>query len=176
VQSIVSINQIGLAVWGWLSGGALISYEIATRGTSLTPNLNPTSPKGRSIRSRSDSSVSKLVEVAVFSLIGFLIAFPPFLNDVNWRKGLESRSFDQLQHAAIKWPYDQVRMNSIALIFEGNGFSKEAREIVEKAIEINPDSFDSWKALSVLATTTPEEKANAIAQMRRIDPRNVDLK
>jgi O-antigen ligase len=32
VQSIISINQIGLAIWGWLLGGALIAYERATRG------------------------------------------------------------------------------------------------------------------------------------------------
>ena len=31
LQSIISINQIGLAIWGWLFGGALMAYEIATR-------------------------------------------------------------------------------------------------------------------------------------------------
>jgi O-antigen ligase len=31
LQSIISINQIGLAVWGWLSSGCLIAYDLATR-------------------------------------------------------------------------------------------------------------------------------------------------
>ena len=40
LQSIISINQIGLAIWGWLFGGALIAYEIAPRPAS-TEILNP---------------------------------------------------------------------------------------------------------------------------------------
>jgi O-antigen ligase len=31
VQSIVSINQIGLAIWGWILSGLIVGYEINTR-------------------------------------------------------------------------------------------------------------------------------------------------
>ena len=31
VQAVISINQIGLAIWGWLLGGAVIAYEVSTR-------------------------------------------------------------------------------------------------------------------------------------------------
>jgi O-antigen ligase len=30
-QSLISINQIGLAIWGWVLSGAIIGYEINTR-------------------------------------------------------------------------------------------------------------------------------------------------
>jgi hypothetical protein len=40
LQSIISINQIGLAVWGWLFGGALIAYEIATRPKGLMTHMS----------------------------------------------------------------------------------------------------------------------------------------
>ena len=34
VQALISINQIGLAIWGWLFTGAVISYERSTRSDS----------------------------------------------------------------------------------------------------------------------------------------------
>jgi hypothetical protein len=30
-QSIISLNQLGLAVWGWIISGLIIGYEINTR-------------------------------------------------------------------------------------------------------------------------------------------------
>jgi hypothetical protein len=35
VQSIISINQIGLAVWGWIFNGAVIAYERSLRTSAL---------------------------------------------------------------------------------------------------------------------------------------------
>jgi hypothetical protein len=32
VQSLISINQLGLAIWGWVLTGLIIGYEINTRG------------------------------------------------------------------------------------------------------------------------------------------------
>jgi O-antigen ligase len=34
-QSLISINQVGLALWGWVLTGALIAYERATRGGTV---------------------------------------------------------------------------------------------------------------------------------------------
>ena len=31
LQSFISINQIGLAIWGWVLVGALVAYEYSTR-------------------------------------------------------------------------------------------------------------------------------------------------
>jgi hypothetical protein len=41
IQAAISINQIGLAIWGWLLGGSLIAYEIATRDTAVIENISP---------------------------------------------------------------------------------------------------------------------------------------
>jgi hypothetical protein len=38
-QSLISINQIGLAVWGWVFSGAIIGYEIYTRTEKQVTNF-----------------------------------------------------------------------------------------------------------------------------------------
>jgi hypothetical protein len=39
-----------------------------------------------------------------------------------------------------------------------------------------PDDFLMWNLLSQLPEATPEQKAEAKAQMKRLDPHNPDLK
>jgi hypothetical protein len=51
----------------------------------------------------------------------------------------------------------------------------QAREIALKATEYNPDYFDAWKLVYFLSNTTEEEKALALENMKRLDPRNPDV-
>jgi hypothetical protein len=50
LQSIISINQIGLAIWGWLFGGALIAYEVATRPLDEASTADSSTTKGTKFR------------------------------------------------------------------------------------------------------------------------------
>ena len=49
IQSVISISQIGLAVWGWITSGAVIAYEIATRD-SVDSGVKPS--KGKSSKQK----------------------------------------------------------------------------------------------------------------------------
>jgi hypothetical protein len=42
-------------------------------------------------------------------------------------------------------------------------------------IEFNPDHFDSWKMLHFISKSTPEEKATALENMKRLDPNNPNV-
>ena len=44
-QSIISLNQLGLAVWGWIISGLIIGYEINTREVEVVQKQGP---KGKS--------------------------------------------------------------------------------------------------------------------------------
>ena len=49
-QSIISLNQLGLAVWGWIISGLIIGFEINTRNktgisTEETPHRRKTTPQ-----------------------------------------------------------------------------------------------------------------------------------
>jgi hypothetical protein len=79
LQSIISINQIGLAVWGWLFGGALIAYEIATRtATAEIPNPSQQAvPRVRVKKKQSETIFSSTLIAGVGAVLGLLIACPP---------------------------------------------------------------------------------------------------
>jgi hypothetical protein len=94
LQSIISINQIGLAVWGWLFGGALIGFEIATRPKEN--DLESTKATGKTARvvkkSQSETIISSTLIAGVGTVIGLLIAVPPYSADAKWRTALSTQN------------------------------------------------------------------------------------
>ena len=66
-QSVISINQIGLAIWGWVLSGALIAYERASREDNI--NLAESGGK-RSAKSKPGDQ--QAVGVLVAALCGLV--------------------------------------------------------------------------------------------------------
>ena len=92
VQSIISINQIGLAIWGWLLGGTLIAYERATRSNGLSTSSR--TPKNR--KSGQSVGLSPFMVGALGAVIGLLIAVPPYSSDTKWKAALSSGSVEEI--------------------------------------------------------------------------------
>jgi hypothetical protein len=42
-------------------------------------------------------------------------------------------------------------------------------------VEFNPDHFDSWKMLYFISKSSPEDKALALENMKRLDPNNPNV-
>ena len=51
----------------------------------------------------------------------------------------------------------------------------QAHALALTAIKFDSESFDSWNALYSISKSTPEEKALAIQNMKRLDPLNPDV-
>jgi O-antigen ligase len=114
VQSIVSINQIGLAIWGWLLTGAVIAYEKSTRAGIDVPVAVAPQSKGRSVKASAKKSGSLVLAPALGFVVGVLVAFPPFAADAGWRSALKSGNAQLVYDAAFRWPQDSYRFNSIS--------------------------------------------------------------
>ena len=175
VQALISINQIGLAVWGWLLSGSVIAYEHATRaGNFPSAQANKIPKKQRSYVADTQPGVV-LAGIGGF-IVGLIIALPPFTADASWRTAISSNDALKIQAAAFKFPIDSWRMANATLIFENNKLYPQAIEMARKGVTYNPDSFDAWKVLGAVSQATPAEKTQAIEMMRKLDPRNKELK
>ena len=175
VQSIVSINQIGLAIWGWLLTGAVIAYEKSTRAEVDAPVAAAPLSKGRTVKAGSKKNGSLVLAPALGFIVGALVAFPPFAADAGWRGALQSGNAQSVYDAALKWPLDTYRMNSITSTLAQNKLEPQALEIIRKSVEFNPNSFDAWRVFASIPSASEAEKTTAMAMMRKLDPRNTNL-
>jgi len=175
VQAFISINQIGLAVWGWLLSGTVIAYEHTTREAVLSEIQSVKLPKKQRSRAADTQPGVVLAGVGGF-IIGSIIALPPFTADAAWRTAMASNNVQTIEAAANKFPLEILRLGNGALLFENNKLYPQALTLARKAVEFNPGSFDAWRVLSQVSQSTPEEKTKAIEMMHKLDPRNTELK
>jgi hypothetical protein len=175
LQSIISINQVGLAIWGWVLTGALVVYENLTRERLPdTPERN----KPRIVKRSNSQIVSPQLVAGVGFTIGLFVALPPLNSDMKWKSALDSGDALKVMETLesnLMVPANSNRFAEAAKLLAQSNLFDQARIAALKGIEFNEDSFDCWKILFILSTSTPDEKKLAIENMKRIDPRNPDV-
>ena len=178
LQSIISINQLGLAIWGWVTTGLLIAYERITRNTENSLGAQvPSRGKGKS-RQSINTFISPQLRAGVGALIGILIALPPLNADMNWRSALDSKNATQVIESlkpSYLNPLDSQRLSQAVQLFAGSNLLPQAHDAAIQGVKFSPDYFDGWKVLYFLSNSTPEEKALALENMKRLDPLNPDV-
>ena len=177
-QSIISLNQLGLAVWGWIISGLIIGYEIKTRTKEEPEEVKAPVGKGRSAAKAVSEKVSAktLVAMVAGGAIGLSVGLPPYLASAQFKSAFESSDAIIIEKAASLWPDEAMRYGQVALVLQANKLDAQAQAVVDKALLKFPDEFGLWSVAAKLSTATPEQIAEAKAQMKRLDPFNPDLK
>ena len=178
IQSIISINQIGIGFWGWLLSGALLSYVQLSKAEpkSEDPEKSKIARKGK--QSNQEVLSSNLV-AGVSMIVGALIAVPPLASDMKWMDAQRSRDALKLE-ATLEPGYLNPQNNQkyfmTIQLFEQSNLNDLSHKYALEAVAFNPNAYDAWKLLSLLRNTTEEEKKLALLNMRRLDPLNPNLK
>lgn len=169
-QSIISINQLALAAWGWVLMGLTIALSLNT--------LNKTEPSsenkklGKSKLPQNQISASTVLLVFLSLVVGISIGALPLNASANQKSAITSGKTDSVIAAAYSNPLDPNRMNVLAAILANYSYPDEALKVSKKTVEIFPLSYDAWRIISQLDTASSSEKAKALQEMRRLDPLN----
>lgn len=176
LQSIISINQIGLAVWGWLLSGALIAYERATRRDLLEVS-NQTGNRKISIPNLAFNPKT-IITGSIGALIGLLVAMPPLTSDTKWRTAQLSGSVEEIEatmKASYFNPQNTSKYSMNIQILETSNFPDLSHKYALEAVKWNPEAYDLWRALYFVRNSNKDEKAIALQNMKRLDPLNPDV-
>lgn len=165
-QSTVSINQLGLAIWGWVLSGAIIGLD------------HYGSDEGAKVKSGQRQLVPpKAVITGSLGLaLGALVAFGPIYQDVQFRSALTKSDAQVIKAAALNWPTNTYYLDYAANIFIENKFEDFALELSLRSTELNSRNFAGWNLLYKNPKTSAADKEKALAQMKELDPFNNTLK
>jgi hypothetical protein len=101
---------------------------------------------------------------------------PPYVASVKYKSALETGNPQVIQDAAFIWPLDYSRMVQVAITLNENKLEFQGLEVAVDATKKFPDNYSVWAALDAMKSATAEQKAQALAQMKRLDPLNPNLK
>jgi hypothetical protein len=177
-QSFISLNQLGLAVWGWIISGLIIGYEINTRDTQLiheSKNVSSKDKKGKKV-GKEEVAPATIIGVFLGLLAGAILSLPSLVASAQHKSALESGSYERVVDLAYSWPTDPYRMVQVASVLAGSKFEKEALGVILNATVKFPSEFKVWESLFNAPNATEEQKTEALAQMKRLDPLNPNLR
>ena len=168
-QSLISINQLGLGVWGWSTSGLIIGYELCTRAESPVVNHQPTSSK--KVTKEKVSSIA-LALTLLSTSVGIAIALPPYVAANKFYGALQTGDPKIIQHAAYLKPNERMRYLYVARALQENKFESESISVLRDASRIYPDSIELWRIWASIPSATPADVARANAEIKRLDPFN----
>lgn len=172
-QSIISINQIGLAVWGWAFTGLIIGWrnnpnKVDQRAYEKKSNLTSSSSKNLDPKT--------LMTVLLGMAVGLMLSAPPFISSANEKSAMASKQLKRILDSERKWPRDPSRSNQIVRILVANSLNKEALEIAKLSTSQFKSNFEGWKVLTEIPTVSEVNRKRALKNMKTLDPLNPKLK
>lgn len=162
IQSFISINHLGIAIWGWALGGAILGYEIKSK-------TNFDIVKSKNIFAQNISIVIGLI-------IGLTIATPELIKDAEFRSAMKSGNGDKIIALSTEWPQSMDRINLASGIFLENGFANQAVQIANSGVKFNSENLLAWQILYSIPEIPAEQKAIALSRIKELDPLNPQFK
>ena len=164
-QTLISINQIGLSIWGWIFSGLVVGLSLKTKSTSSNP-----------LKSTTDSFQSRyIVKVAIFGFLGLAIAMPPLLQDRAYRMALQTQNGAQIIAASKSKPLNAFYLNYTSILLIKNGYKSQSLELTKLAVEINPRNYSGWRLILNNSDSGSSDYSLALKNMRFLDPLNPQL-
>lgn len=176
LQSIISINQIGLAIWGWVITGAAIAYERMTRTQPSALTGENTVTRKHPKNQNAQASVIPLI--FTFGIVGLLLAVPPFASDSKWRKAQSAQTLEALEGSMVASyfnPPNNMKFVRNIQTLEQSQLYDLSRKYALMAVTWNPEAFELWRMLYFIQNSSTEEKSKALTNMKRLDPLNPEI-
>jgi len=162
-QTLISLGNIALSLWGWIIGGLIVGLEINSKNL-----LNTSSNKKRII-------LKTRTHVLLGIIFGAAVSGPNFIYDANFASSYKSGKLDRIVSSAESWPGDGYKMAMVVEILVNNGFNPDALNLAKKTTQKYPEVYEAWKTYYIVPGISSEEKNYIMSILQKLDPQNKTL-
>jgi len=173
VQSIVSINQIELTVWGWVFSGATLAYSRVLMSQQAEQEIVQ---KRKTLGST--EVISPNLRGAIGVAVGLLIYFPILNSDLIWGKAIRTRTIVDYEKAlspTLFNPLNSTRINLAVQTFASSDLQDLALKYAKFGVKLNKNNYDGWRQIYFISTSTQSDKDEALKNLKRLDPNNPNV-
>ncbi len=182
LQSLISIDQIGVAIWSWVVGGCLVGISKFNFETNVNHKYIQTVAKDK--KRKSIFLITPLLLGGVISMA----LLPTVVNDLNIRQKVihlvnssdSASAFENansLYNEALKSPDPALRIIAIEYLLSVEAID-QATSLAKSNVQKFPNSFEAWHALAATYERIGQ-KQNAIEAREvsiELDPLNQEIK
>ncbi len=165
IQSLVSINQIGVGVWGWIFQGIMVAMLFKPTEFEVVIESVAVSKVRKKVKVESTLSLLRILVTPVFVIIGFI----PLYTDGNLVSALNSGDVNKVYQAATASPLEVSRINFVTQAFSQNKLPELSLKSAKFAVEKFPNNYDAWDLLRQV-TNLQSDRDLALLNLKRLDP------
>lgn len=167
LQALISINNLGIAIWGWITMGLLIGIHHNSR--DLVKVAVEKKLSGRVVKRK--KSPRNLILVALSAgIIGAWIPGIAFMADVNYRTALVTTDGNKLILATKASPSTSYRNLSTAQNLTKSQLYPQALDIVEFTLKQYPRAYEAWLLKRNLSKPGSQSYIEAVRKLNDLDP------
>lgn len=163
LQAFISVNNIGLSIWGWTLSGVIVGYSLRLNKKVAIVFVDNWKFKLAKLPS--------ILGLAGIIGVSYLSSFP-LRADINFKSALESREVNRVLNSAYEWPKTPQRMFQVSTILEKNNLFDLANQVSKDAVSFFPNSFENWEQYYSLPNHSEEEIIEIRSKMKELDPLN----
>lgn len=168
-QFLISPNQIGLVIWGWVALGALLGYR------KMDPDpgqLKLGKKKHLTSQFGAINPYSETASLLIGGLVGLLVAGPIIYSSMQFRVALIKADAVRVIAAADIWPHTDSLLNYSARLLFSNNLQEQGNTLVNSGLKEFPNSYVLWRTRLQYRWITEDQQNEARAQLHRLDPLN----
>lgn len=181
VFCLISINQIGVGVWGFIFMGMVLGMsrnkekrKSAVESFAKGQKQHPEGYKTLS-QSSGDLSGGRLLLSVLLTGASFYLAYTPNAIDAKMLRAVQTKDFSQMKIIA----YDNVsatfhRDKYLSMLLE-SGMETEALEFAKYETDRNERNEFAWRMIAFRSTELGTDPLQAINALKRLDPLNSEL-
>lgn len=187
LQSLISIDQLGLSVWAWIVGGAIFSIGNSESDFQVNSRKVVKKTNSNEILKLNSNKVSRLTIISL-TLFSSILTLNSFLNDNDIFKKWKSfgTSLTEIQakenaksliNSAINSEHPKLRIY-VANTLGRSGFLNEALYIAQSTANEFPRDFESWNLVASIHEFNgrPDLALKARKITVSLDPLNLEIK
>jgi O-antigen ligase len=165
IQSMVSINQIGIGVWGWILQGLMVAAVLNKENfTQLVAEENDKKKK-IDVKVLPAPSLLRIVVTPIF----IVIAAMPLYADAKLISSLKSGDVNKVYAAVTAFPLEPSRLNFATQTFSQNRLPEISLKTAKFTVEHFPNNYDAWDLLGQV-TNNQADRDLAATNKKRLDP------
>ncbi len=174
-QMLISPNQIGLTVWGWAFGGALIGYSSLDRSTEKANFSNSSEHKMKSKLTEGRNDFSSTIASITGLVVGLTISLPPYIANAQFRSALVSSDATKIIRASHTWPQSSTTILYTSRLLFANNLMSQGYQTAKYGVSLYPKSFELHRIMLQYKSLTEAEQRAISDVLRKLDPLNKDL-
>jgi O-antigen ligase len=160
-QSLISINQIGVAIWGWATTGLVIGFvKTKANNKTFSPQLKT------KIKERNSRKLAALCGL----IAGLLIGLPPLLTDANFRSAYTGNSAEKLIQASSKYPEDIIRTLTSAEALAKSNLLEQSDSLLKHILKVNPRLYRAWQLRYQISEPNSVAQIYAKSMLNKLNP------